>query len=197
MDPIVGPKAELGTGQAEDARIAGPEHLDPCSAAQSELLQPVHVIGPAEDAAYHGRLSGIYPIKGYAPVHRNVSRGKLVLRLSITIRLSVPSSTRHVKPFGHDAAQEEPPRGNTAIARNPASPRPNTPGLKSDHLPNFATNPDQMNIGTAEEEPPALLFLTRQPRTSTRSSLASPSGSLLITFIVRSELANLIVALWS
>jgi hypothetical protein len=63
-EQIVRAEAKLIAGDAEDARIAGAEHFDPRAAADAELFEPMHVVGPAEDAKDRRRLPGEQILQG-------------------------------------------------------------------------------------------------------------------------------------
>jgi hypothetical protein len=50
-------KTQLVAGHTNDARASGLDHLDGRSIVQTELLQPVDVMGIAHDLPNFGRLS--------------------------------------------------------------------------------------------------------------------------------------------
>jgi hypothetical protein len=58
VEPIVAAKTNLMPGQANDARIAGPKHLDFRPTAEPKLLKSMNVIGMAENIYHPCRLSG-------------------------------------------------------------------------------------------------------------------------------------------
>jgi hypothetical protein len=51
-------QADLVPRQTDDARVAGPKHLDLRAAAQAELLEPMDVIGMAKNIDDLSRLPG-------------------------------------------------------------------------------------------------------------------------------------------
>lgn len=51
LQQVVGTKADFAAGQMDDTRVAGTEHPHYRAAANTELLQPVDMIGIAEDLA--------------------------------------------------------------------------------------------------------------------------------------------------
>src|SRR5574340_291755 len=57
LQRTIAPQTELAPGHAEDARVAGPEHLDSGAAHNSELFQPMGALGVAGNAADDGRMS--------------------------------------------------------------------------------------------------------------------------------------------
>jgi hypothetical protein len=58
VQQIIGPQAELVSGDAQDAGRASAEHLDSRSAADAEFLQAMNVVGTAEDAENGRRMTG-------------------------------------------------------------------------------------------------------------------------------------------
>ena len=62
-------------GQPQDARIAGPEHLDLRSAAQSELFELVDVVGMAEDPGDAGAMAGREVFQGDGRARRLLRHG--------------------------------------------------------------------------------------------------------------------------
>jgi len=51
-------EANFVAGRANNARVTRPEHFDPRSASQPELLEPVYVVGLAFDTKDLGDLAG-------------------------------------------------------------------------------------------------------------------------------------------
>ena len=67
---VVSPETYLAAGQADDAWIAGPEHLELRAAAQTELFEPMNVIGRSDDlgdpgAVLNGKLLQRYDFGGW------------------------------------------------------------------------------------------------------------------------------------
>ncbi len=58
LQRAIAPQTELASGNAEDARIAGPEHLDLGAADEPKFFQAMGPLGIAYDAADDGRSSG-------------------------------------------------------------------------------------------------------------------------------------------
>jgi hypothetical protein len=47
----IGSEADLSTSDAEDARVAGPEHSDAGASAQTEFFETMHVVATAGNPA--------------------------------------------------------------------------------------------------------------------------------------------------
>jgi hypothetical protein len=121
MHEIIGPQAKFVAGDAEDARRAGAEHLDPRAAANAEFLQAMNVVGAAEDAKNRRRLSGGQALQGnsvcdhdgfsvggcrFSSVSRVFIKSSTLLRLSLTLiglYLFPPHATRRV---GNDSRRD-------------------------------------------------------------------------------------------
>jgi hypothetical protein len=52
------PKADLVSGHANNARVAGPKHADGRSATKTELFEAVDMVGRADDTANPSVLAG-------------------------------------------------------------------------------------------------------------------------------------------
>lgn len=57
VQQVVNADADLVPRHAHNARIPGPEHLDPDAGPQTKLLQPMDVIGLARNVSNAGRLA--------------------------------------------------------------------------------------------------------------------------------------------
>ena len=51
LEQVVGSEADFVTGESDNARVAGPEHLDLDAVAQPELLQSMNMVRLAIDSA--------------------------------------------------------------------------------------------------------------------------------------------------
>lgn len=58
MQQVVGAETDLAPSQPNDAGIAGPEHFDPRTRPQPELLQPVEDVGLTEQPTDAAGLTG-------------------------------------------------------------------------------------------------------------------------------------------
>jgi len=56
VQQVVGAKADFVSGQPNDAWISGTEHLNPRSATKPELVEPVNVLGMAENLGNAGTM---------------------------------------------------------------------------------------------------------------------------------------------
>jgi hypothetical protein len=57
LQHVVGPETDLASGQANDAGITRPKHLDPGPAPQSEFCKLMDVIRVAENASDAGAMA--------------------------------------------------------------------------------------------------------------------------------------------
>jgi len=64
LQQLIGAEADLVAAHAEDAGVAGAEHLDARSAAEPELLEAMDVIGVSGDAADASPLAGLEFFQG-------------------------------------------------------------------------------------------------------------------------------------
>jgi len=75
----VRPQAHLIAGHADDARIAGPEHLDFGSLPQAKFLDALHTIRLPDNPRHEAGLTGLQEIQRYHVIHEDHlgARGRL------------------------------------------------------------------------------------------------------------------------
>jgi hypothetical protein len=115
VEQVVGAEADFVSGQPNDARIARAKHLDRGPAAQSELFEPVDVIGRADNLDDPGTMPG-----GKAP-QRNSFNGGGVFHKSGS--MAGAERTPEVQQVSNSTVLRFDPAGKGEPRRTPNLPR--------------------------------------------------------------------------